>query len=84
MNIYIIEFNGTCQQGGPCKDEFVAWDECVSGLQKEEPLSKCYDVTAVMMRCMRKHEYYDMMTAGSTMKEDHSSESDKSNITTAS
>lgn len=52
-------------KGGPCKEEFLLWDECVTTLQADEPIQKCYPQTAGMMKCMRQHEYYDIMTVGS-------------------
>lgn len=53
-------------KGGPCKAEFLAWDKCMSAVMEtaEKDMKACFLETAGMMRCMRKHEYYDMMTAG--------------------
>eukprot|EP01041_Mallomonas_annulata_P004523 gene4523-8983_t len=57
-------------KGGPCKEQFLAWDECVTNLQKEENINKCYNPTVLMMKCMRGYEYYDMFTAGSDVNMD--------------
>lgn len=29
-----------------------------------DSMSSCYDITVAMMNCMKRHEYYDIMTAG--------------------
>lgn len=55
-------------KGGPCKSEFLKWDECVQGMKDDEDLSKCFSDTVKMMNCMRQHEYYDIMTAGTESK----------------
>ncbi len=51
-------------KAGPCKEKFVSWDECVTGVKTDEDLTKCFQVTADMMSCMKVHEHYDIMTAG--------------------
>ena len=51
-------------KAGPCREQFEKWDSCVQGLSDAEDLAKCFDITVSMMECMRAHEYYDMMTAG--------------------
>ena len=55
-------------KAGPCRAQFEQWDTCVQGLTDTDDLSKCFDVTMNMMQCMRGHEYYDMMTAGTEEK----------------
>ena len=55
-------------KAGPCRAQFEQWDTCVQGLTDTDDLSKCFDVTMNMMQCMRGHEYYDMMTAGTGEK----------------
>jgi len=55
-------------KGGPCKTEFLKWDECIQGMKDDEDLSKCFSDTVKMMNCMRQHEYYDIMTAGTEAK----------------
>eukprot|EP01031_Cornospumella_fuschlensis_P022263 gene22263-27225_t len=51
-------------KGGPCKDEFLAWDACVRQIDKDGDYSACYNVTSGMLKCMRNFEYYDIMVAG--------------------
>ena len=51
-------------KAGPCRGEFIAWDECVQSADETNIQSKCFSITGDMMKCMRKHEYYDIMTAG--------------------
>ena len=53
---------------GPCGAEFKEWDGCVQGLKEGEDLKKCFGLTVAMMTCMKKHEYYDIMTANSEAK----------------
>jgi hypothetical protein len=55
-------------KAGPCREQFEKWDNCVQGLTDAEDLAKCFDITVSMMECMRSHEYYDMMTAGTEEK----------------
>jgi hypothetical protein len=51
-------------KAGPCKAEFLDWDVCVQSMKDEDDLSKCFTLTVSMMKCMKKYEYYDIMTAG--------------------
>ena len=51
-------------RAGPCRDEFLAWDACVQSATEETLASQCFAATSSMMKCMRQHEYYDIMTAG--------------------
>lgn len=51
-------------KGGPCKDEFIAWDSCIGNLKEDQELTECFEPTKAMMKCMQQHEYYDIMTAG--------------------
>eukprot|EP01038_Epipyxis_sp_PR26KG_P007985 gene7985-10828_t len=49
---------------GPCKSDFEIWDKCMQNIQGDDDLTKCFDVTMTMMRCMKQYEYYDVMVAG--------------------
>lgn len=51
-------------KAGPCKEEFLAWDACVQGANEDNLHIECFSATRTMMKCMQKHEYYDIMTAG--------------------
>jgi len=51
-------------KGGPCKDEFLAWDHCLKALTDKQDLHTCFEQTKQMMTCMQKFEYYDIMIAG--------------------
>lgn len=51
-------------KAGPCKEEFLEWDACVQSADEESLHTKCFPTTCKMMNCMKKHEYYDIMTAG--------------------
>jgi hypothetical protein len=48
---------------GPCKKEFLAFDECLVN-NKDEMVKECFGVTKAMMDCMKNYEYYDIMTVG--------------------
>jgi hypothetical protein len=50
-------------KAGPCKEECSLWDACIKSIKDESDLRKCYSVTNTMMQCMRRHEYYDILTA---------------------
>ena len=50
-------------KAGPCKLEYMKWDECIQTLKENEQITKCYDVTTDMMSCMQGQEYYDPMTS---------------------
>jgi hypothetical protein len=52
-------------KGGPCKEQFLVWDECVQGMKEDDDLSVCFPATVKMMECMREFEYYDIMTVNS-------------------
>jgi hypothetical protein len=59
----------TYMKQGPCRTEFLAWDSCLDRLEKENlEMSVCMNTTMTMMSCMRQHEYYDIMTAGTHEK----------------
>lgn len=53
-------------KGGPCRDSFIAWEECVmEGEKKKEEnvVSKCFDVTEALHLCIEAHpEYYDVLS----------------------
>lgn len=51
-------------KGGPCKAEFLKWDECVVKIEGDESVKVCFPQTVEMMTCFKKYEYYDIMTAG--------------------
>jgi hypothetical protein len=51
-------------KAGPCREEFLAWDFCVQSADETNLHTKCFSATCNMMNCMKKHEYYDIMTAG--------------------
>jgi len=51
-------------KAGPCREEFIAWDTCVQGATEDDLHNKCFKLTCNMMRCMKNHEYYDIMSAG--------------------
>jgi hypothetical protein len=51
-------------KAGPCREEFLAWDACVQSADETNLHTKCFSATCDMMNCMKKHEYYDIMTAG--------------------
>ena len=55
-------------KNGPCKSQFVLWDECVQSLASNEDLKICQRKTVDMMECMQRHEYYDIMTVGTQAK----------------
>jgi len=51
-------------KAGPCRQEFIDWDTCVQGATEDDLHTKCFKLTCSMMKCMKKHEYYDIMCAG--------------------
>lgn len=51
-------------KAGSCKQEFENWESCIDGLKDGEELTKCIEPTVLMMRCTKRDEYYDIMTAG--------------------
>lgn len=51
-------------KAGPCKPEFIKWDECVAKIAGDESAKACFPQTVEMMTCFKKFEYYDIMTAG--------------------
>lgn len=63
-------------KAGPCRTQFINWDKCVESMQDESELRKCFPDTVHMMRCMRKHEYYDIMVAGTDPKKYEEAEQD--------
>ena len=50
--------------GGPCKSEFIPWDNCIQELKEDSDLNVCFPHTVKLMECMRKEEYYDIMNVG--------------------
>jgi hypothetical protein len=57
-------------KNGECKEQFVKWDDCMSKIKEEDDVRICYGQTVTMMECMKKHEYYDIMIAGTSYKTD--------------
>lgn len=62
-------------KAGPCKAQFLEWDKCVGSvnLDDEKEVSggvdvPCFPETVKMMECMRKYEYYDIMTTNMAEK----------------
>lgn len=51
-------------KAGPCKSEFIKWDECVTKIDGDEAAKACFPQTVEMMTCFKNFEYYDIMTAG--------------------
>jgi hypothetical protein len=64
-------------RSGPCKEEFDSWDDCVQSMDDKDDLSKCFKKTVGMMECMRKYEYYDIMTVGTNEKMNQMKEMEK-------
>ena len=52
-------------KGGLCKAEFEAWDACVQVNKDADTVKECLNPTKAMIVCMRKHEYYDIMSTNS-------------------
>ncbi|OVA12217.1 GCK [Macleaya cordata] len=49
-------------KGGGCKDSFTAWEKCMeeSEKNKEDVVEKCFEVTALLKKCMDAHsDYYE-------------------------
>jgi hypothetical protein len=55
-------------KAGPCGDQFIEWDKCIDTLKEGDDMSVCAPATLTMMNCMRQHEYYDVMSAGTHEK----------------
>ena len=51
-------------KAGPCKKEFNTWDACVKRTTGYTKGQLCFTDYCQMLKCMRKHEYYDFLTAG--------------------
>lgn len=51
-------------KAGPCRQQFIDWDTCVQGATEDDLHTKCFKLTCSMMKCMKNHEYYDIMSAG--------------------
>ena len=51
-------------KAGPCRQQFIDWDTCVQGATEDDLHTKCFKLTCAMMKCMKNHEYYDIMSAG--------------------
>ncbi|KAF8378713.1 hypothetical protein HHK36_030062 [Tetracentron sinense] len=49
-------------KGGGCKDSFIAWEKCIEDAEKnkEDIVEKCFEVTALLKKCMDVHsDYYE-------------------------
>ncbi|XP_042485646.1 uncharacterized protein LOC122065888 [Macadamia integrifolia] len=49
-------------KGGGCKDEFIAWENCIEAAEKndEDIVEKCFEVTSLLKKCMEAHpDYYE-------------------------
>jgi hypothetical protein len=51
-------------KAGPCKAEFLKWDDCITKIEGDESARACFPQTVEMMTCFKNFEYYDIMTAG--------------------
>eukprot|EP00249_Psilotum_nudum_P005769 c19196_g1_i1 orf=507-1088(-) len=53
-------------KGGPCRDSFVKWQDCVekAETEKENIVSKCYGLAVVLKECMEVNsDYYEPVLA---------------------
>lgn len=50
-------------KAGPCKEQYLLWDNCIRDLNDDEDLSKCFEKTVQFMSCMKQYEYYDIFTS---------------------
>ncbi|MQL77815.1 hypothetical protein Taro_010203, partial [Colocasia esculenta] len=61
-------------KGGPCKEEFIAWEKCVEAAEKNEEnmVDKCFEVTGLLRKCMEAHtDYYEpILRAEKAMEEE--------------
>ncbi|CAA7406418.1 unnamed protein product [Spirodela intermedia] len=61
-------------KGGPCKDEFIAWENCVEAAEsnKENIVDACFEVTGLLRKCMEAHiDYYEpILRAEKAMEEE--------------
>lgn len=61
-------------KGGPCRDEFVAWEDCVEAAErnKESIVDACFEVTGLLRKCMEAHvDYYEpILRAERAMEEE--------------
>lgn len=49
-------------KGGGCKDAFIAWENCVEAVEKDNQdiAERCFKVTAALKECMEAHsDYYE-------------------------
>ena len=49
-------------KGGPCRDNFIQWEECVQTAEdaKEDIVEKCHQITFLLKECMESNsEYYE-------------------------
>ncbi|XXG52514.1 hypothetical protein AAC387_Pa03g0826 [Persea americana] len=65
-------------KGGGCKEEFIAWEQCVEEAEKnrEDIVDKCFEVTALLKKCMDAHsDYYGpILRAEKAMEEEAAQE----------
>lgn len=47
-------------KGGGCKDEFVAWENCVADAERsgEDAADRCMEIISTLKKCMEAHSVY--------------------------
>ncbi|XP_078436486.1 uncharacterized protein LOC144707221 isoform X2 [Wolffia australiana] len=47
-------------KGGPCREEFIAWEDCVETAERNEQnvVDACFEVTSLLRKCMEAHDDY--------------------------
>ncbi|XP_043714885.1 uncharacterized protein LOC122663264 [Telopea speciosissima] len=80
------EEDGECgfclfMKGGGCRDEFIAWENCIEAAEKKEEdiVEKCFEVTGLLKKCMEAHsDYYEpVLKAEKAVEEEASKEMDQ-------
>ncbi|KAJ4963832.1 hypothetical protein NE237_023771 [Protea cynaroides] len=68
-------------KGGGCRDEFIAWENCIeeAGKNEEDIVEKCFEVTRLLKKCMEAHsDYYEpVLKAEKAAEEETSKEMDQ-------
>lgn len=60
-------------RGGPCRKQFIAWEECVedADMKEDDIVDKCFDVTGLLKKCMLAHsDYYEPVLRAEKAMED--------------
>ena len=61
-------------KGGPCREVFVAWEDCVEAAERrgENIVDSCFQATGLLRSCMEAHvEYYEpILRAEKAMEEE--------------